>query len=414
MEYMDTGRHPQIKALTGLRFIAALAVLLTHYNGESVPGVLYSYLTAGNTGVCLFFMLSGFVLSYNYLGQFDRRVEQAVSFFQARFARIYPLHLLTLLLVTPWVLSHVDFSSGGAVTHISDPRVALSWLANLFLVQAWFSEIPDWNGPSWSIANEAAFYLIFPFFVAGVVSRFRSIRSSVIGAVVAWAVGLSLFVAAALMLSDDPRVYYWAYHWPIFRVWEFLIGVFLGAAVVRMADQGRQLFGASRRDRFIQNGLLVIALCCIGLIPVLTSRLDEGSLAIWAPKQMANAYPFYIPFFAFFIVMMATCRTPLHGFLEHRYIVLLGEASYALYMIQKPVINVIHHSAASGSLARMVLLAVAFVPLIAGSVLVYRFVEQPARRALRPRVKVTSPSPPILDEFPGDGDGLDEELVKVA
>ena len=99
---------------------------------------------------------------------------------------------------------------------------------------------------------------------------------------------------------------------------------------------------------------------------------------------MANAYPLYVPLFASLIMLLALCRTFLHSLLEHPFMLLLGESSFALYMIQWPVLGTILYATASDSLLRLVLMATAFFPLIAFSIFVHRHFEQPMRRALRP------------------------------
>jgi len=92
-----------IHPLTGLRFVAAMMVLVSHYPVPGTPGPLLRLMQSGYAGVTFFFVLSGFILTYNYADRFcsDAR-DNLVPYFVSRFARIYPVYLLTNLFM--WFL----------------------------------------------------------------------------------------------------------------------------------------------------------------------------------------------------------------------------------------------------------------------------------------------------------------------
>ena len=143
------------------------------------PGALRSCSSSsGYVGVNFFFVLSGFVLAYAYVED-GRMTTSAGRFWRARFARIYPMHLVGVLLALPlFVLgstaNHVQLA---AVAKEGAIQVALSAL----LVQAWVpAHVFDLNGPSWSLSCEAFFYALFPLLVR-LVGKLR-----VRGLVVAW------------------------------------------------------------------------------------------------------------------------------------------------------------------------------------------------------------------------------------
>jgi peptidoglycan/LPS O-acetylase OafA/YrhL len=152
-----------INSLTGVRTVAALWVLMAHYRDilfMLFPGTRLAdpFLRTGHLGVDLFFLLSGFIISYNYLDGFRSfRVSRAVHFLKLRFARIWPVHFLTLnLAVVYWVF--VPMSSA-----VNDLYVPEAWFRNFFMVQAWFGLPNTFNGVSWSISAEWLAYLCFPF-----------------------------------------------------------------------------------------------------------------------------------------------------------------------------------------------------------------------------------------------------------
>src|SRR5579885_1934252 len=95
-----------INSLTGLRFYAALLVFFSHFYIFSYflnlqSGIWYEILQQiGWLGVSLFFVLSGFVLYVNYLTP-EKQKKNCWDFYTARFARIYPVFILTTLVAIP-------------------------------------------------------------------------------------------------------------------------------------------------------------------------------------------------------------------------------------------------------------------------------------------------------------------------
>lgn len=155
----------EIRPLTGIRGFAALAVVLYHFQAawvQLVPDLRRVSHLAGNgyLGVDLFFVLSGFILSYVYrAGDSGLGFREYRSFVWNRFARVYPNHLATLVLLMLMVL-------GAGVAHV---RLAgdYPWSRipfNLTMTHAWpWLDRGYWNYPSWSISAEWFAYLaIFP------------------------------------------------------------------------------------------------------------------------------------------------------------------------------------------------------------------------------------------------------------
>lgn len=157
--------------LTALRGIAALLILVFHFNLFVMPLVPLSLTTAHQQWylfVDFFFVLSGFVMMHVYGDWFANSPGRASfgRFMAARFARVYPLHLFTFL----WVLGLYgllrinNVPIKGFTALIMDPA-AIPW--QLILAQA--PVIPNftgtWNTPSWSISMEWWAYVLFPFLV---------------------------------------------------------------------------------------------------------------------------------------------------------------------------------------------------------------------------------------------------------
>ena len=151
-----------IKPLTAVRFFAALWVVVFHYWPHLAgAGARPEFVARGYLGVEMFFVLSGFILCHVYLPQVEDKSYSYKGFLWARIARIYPLHIATLIGVGGMALAAT--AAGIAI----DPHI-LSWkslAANLSMTQAWgLAPEAGWNHPSWSISAEWFAYLTFPLF----------------------------------------------------------------------------------------------------------------------------------------------------------------------------------------------------------------------------------------------------------
>lgn len=161
-----TGYPPALPALTSVRFLLALGVVLFHYhlqwswNDMAVTGLF----NRARLGVDVFFILSGFVLTHAYRDAIGAGRLDYPRFLIARLARIYPAHIAVLALVGAMV---------GAASVLGaqfDPRYynLPGLFATLLLVQAWTPGwvFAEWNGPSWSLSAEWFAYLAFPVYAA--------------------------------------------------------------------------------------------------------------------------------------------------------------------------------------------------------------------------------------------------------
>jgi peptidoglycan/LPS O-acetylase OafA/YrhL len=96
---------PSLRPLTSFRFFAALAVFFHHMIGffferPRLKELYQAYYYEGYAGVSFFFVLSGFILTYNYRRVFTSpKVREVWAFYVARLARIYPLHVLSFLVL---------------------------------------------------------------------------------------------------------------------------------------------------------------------------------------------------------------------------------------------------------------------------------------------------------------------------
>ena len=194
---------PRLDALTGIRGIAAWLVVAYHvrFSFQTLfPPEVITALGKGYLAVDLFFVLSGFVLWFNY-GEKLRKGgrEQVWQFLWRRFARVWPLHafILGLFVVLATLL---------AVRGTPNARYPFDELPlHVLLIQNWgFTDNLRWNDPAWSISAEFAAYLAFPILVLAV--RWERLSAPVligIGVIVSAALATLLGMVGAQKLGDD-------------------------------------------------------------------------------------------------------------------------------------------------------------------------------------------------------------------
>lgn len=369
-------RAEPLPALTGLRFFAALHVVVFHFGFGwlvDAPAWMQAISQCGFASVGLFFVLSGFVLSYNYLGPDGRMAVEPRTFWIARIARIYPVYVLALVLLAPHVMAG---SLAANTPAMAAAKLAVGGGSALLLVHTWLPPATlYWNPPGWSVAVEAFFYAVFP---ALAVRLGRWTRARLLWALAGlWALGLlpSLLYLAlepdgagpASMLSRGVWLTVLKFN-PVLRLPEFLMGVVLG-----------RLFLQEGRGRGRTGGLMapVAALLTLGAF---------ASSARLPFPLLHNAL--LAPVYALLVYGLARGGGALGWLLSRRPLVQLGEASYALYILHHPVWLAVGVAAAAVApwveLSSPRALFTVFLPVVlAASWLSYRYVEMPLRGWVR-------------------------------
>ena len=351
----DIPTRDRLPSLTALRFWAAALVVVYHLSRQlaKIP-VISDVGWYGRTGVTFFFVLSGFVLAWTY---HDAPVRPAV-FWWRRFARIWPMLLVATLLSTA-----VYLAMGVDVP----PRAVAAALA---MVHAWSFDpvvVRGGNGATWSLSDEAFFYLLFPL-VLPLVRRLR-VRGQLLVAALAVVV---LLVGWVVLTREVPLAHRALVidYWPVSRLPQFVAGVALGCAV-RGGWRPRV-----RLDVAVAAVLAFhVALFAWGHVTTSTQ---------WTPYSASQVMA--TPFFAA-VVVAAACRdlAGRTGWLGHPWALRLGHWSFAWYLVHEIFLRVwvyvLGHPAglahAAGTWA-----VIAATSLVAAGLL-YRLVEHPAERRLR-------------------------------
>lgn len=333
----------QLKSLTGLRFFLAFWVVLYHQipNSDSLavtwmpdfaPEWMSLLIRTGYVAVTVFFVLSGFVLAYNYDLSETWDASRIRKFAAARFSRIYPAYFTGLLLMAPLMLLRATKLAAAGDTAM----FVLSTILNFTLLQAWIPQTTlTWNYPGWSLSNEAFFYVCFPF-LGAVLWRLRSVAALTACVAGMWVVSL---MPAILAMLAYPEFSIWAaadvnhvpadldnvmklvsYN-PMLRLAEFAAGILL-AKLYRLLPDGHWLFG---RGQWIA---LPAAGACIAIL----SRADEL-------PRLPTHNGLLLPLYMLLLFGFALGGGWIDRLLSVPAMVLLGNASYSMYILHAPLLN---------------------------------------------------------------------------
>ena len=383
-----------LNALTGARFLAAYWVLAYHFtiqfrfdplpgkpsSSAALPAWLAPFILQGHLAVDFFFLLSGFILAYTYISDEGALRGSPRAFWVARIARIYPVYLLGLILGF-WPFLQVE--SNLAI-------VALSTFTHLFMLHGWIPVALDLNQPSWSLSVEATFYLAFPF-VLPLAGRLRRR-----GLWLLFAGSWLFFGAVCLMLqalSDQgfDTLLGWrdiVRYNPAISFPEFIAGMALGLLFTRYGAAALPWLRGLRGWAF--DALIASALALFACVMLAIYNLGLAN----SPVDIAA--PFALPLLAGLILLLACQRGAVAWLLSTPTLVWLGEISYAVYILHKPLWSLLSGplwtalNPLSLALTRRpadnLALLLAFTALaVACAGLSFQFMERPLRRWIRRR-----------------------------
>ncbi|MGY3443236.1 acyltransferase family protein [Bradyrhizobium sp. USDA 4473] len=408
----------QIPALTGIRFVAAAAVALSHGGSVFLQGpslaLDISIGTLGVFGMSVFFTLSGFVIQYNYGSSIVSSPRKAIpDFLVARIARIYPLfvvlflvELLTGPMVWPWFLGTEAAAEG------------FSWQIvpfQLGMIQTWFfanvaGVAPVWQYEeigivSWSVSTEWFFYLFFPL-VCPLLARIRTVSAAILCAIGAVTIELGIDLVVLLLQGrinlfalhaygteavlpnwKNTLILWIVYFSPFCRVWEFVLGCCL--AKLHEVWSGQDF----RPSRALLDIAAIVGVSAIGWVFWFTAHKPPFgatmSLFDLARNNIALAAPV-----ALILVAAAQPVSSVGRLLSARWLVFFGEASFALYLVHITIYRrfpVVRWETATQLLGHLVALALALTLSTCVAILLHFGFEVPARRRIRSCYQAASP-----------------------
>ena len=340
-------------ALTGLRFIAAMLVFFHHNDYKEKEGLLYQFTSELHIGVTLFFVLSGFLITYNY---FDYEKLNIKRFFINRFARIYPIYF-ALTTITFFIYFHKKMYSLFFILQL--------YFCNITFIRG-FSDKYKFSGigPGWSLTVEEMFYILSPiiFFLIRKNINYRFtlpfiilflgfIINSVFSVLnISWLINSNLFLLDFTFFG---------------RSFEFFAGIGLAIFVLNNKKVLKP-----KLITYFGVFMLFLSVCIL----VLINDYDCNKDRFWS--IIFNNYA--IPILAVTPLLYGLLfeKTFLRTFLENNIIQLLGKSSYVFYLIHTGFIYLYINDIVENRFAQFIMLNLI-------SIMIYLYFEKPVNNYIR-------------------------------
>lgn len=374
-----SNERPRLDALTGLRFVV-IAYIVCYHVGDAafadLPAFVDGVRRRANVLMPLFFVLSGFVLTYRYLEPIASGRMSKAAFWHSRLTRIVPVYVVALGL---------QFAVDVTVNRGVPPRYVAGAVAQALAVQAWIPPLVWFgNPPGWTVSVEVFFYFVFPWLVV-LVSRASAVVRVTLAAST-WLIGQSIVFAYVRTKPDgwplpaEPAAFWFDLlrYLPPMHLPSFLIGIVAALAFSDDLEHGRR-----RPGHWIALvGAATIAAVLSGGLSAISRR--------WVPA-LAWSLPFthdglMSPAWALVVFGLAHAGRSARV-LSARPLVRLGNASYGLYILHFPVYDAVATwFVVDWDQTRWFLLQF-FVIMLPLSVWSFERFEQPVRAALLERFR---------------------------
>lgn len=339
----------KISQLTFTRFLAALAIVVFHFNKNVYP---FTFQPVKNITVFLnvlvsyFFVLSGFILTINAGEKVGLK-----RFYFNRFSRIYPVYIAALLFTVLLILDIRPLSFSWDFHRI---------LLSALLLQSWHAKYAlVFNYPAWSLSTEAFFYLLFPF----VYNYLQQLPFKKRGLLV----GLFWLLMQAVFAGYSFKQESFALYNPFFHLSTFLTGVFGGMLYKEKYDW--LLARRKKLQHIFVLSTLVLLLLMISGNRLFAALYHNGLLA---------------PYFMLLVFLLAEDWIPFTSWFGNRKPEYLGEISYGIYILQVPVYRLLSQTwKIDTGLTATGFFYIYVLVLIFVSIISYEIIEKPSRIFLR-------------------------------
>ncbi|HTM66067.1 MAG TPA: acyltransferase [Flavipsychrobacter sp.] len=345
----------QLNQLTFTRFLAAISIVVFHYGMASPPfnfSIFSTLFSHANIGVSYFFILSGFVMVIAYSA---KRVKINIKeYYVNRFARIYPVYFLALLITALLIIVKLgEFD-------------IIEFALSSSLIQGWFPQYAtSLNGPGWSLSVEMFFYVLFPFlFNLGYSTK--NLKSISICVLAFWLISQVVF--NSLFYSPFYKGYpsfshSFLHYFPAMHLSEFMIGNLTGLFFLRY-----------RKNKNFDLSIVFLMI----LIPLTIILTEHFKVKL----NFHNGLMAYI--FVPLILLLSMNTGRITTLFSHKFCILLGEISYGVYILQYPIFLVVRYfSKYIPHTHPSVVFYFYLLMLFGTSLLSYYLIELPARKRIK-------------------------------
>ena len=372
-EKLPSGDNQFITNLTPLRGIAAILVVIFHFEIVLVlflPREMSRFFSKCYLMVDLFFIMSGFII-YHVYGEFFKRNIQTTTFnkyIRARLARVYPLHIITLILTIVLVVSqHFKWDE------FFNPRAIPTHV--LMLQSFGLHSIYTWNVPAWSISAEFAAYMIFPVFA------FVLYRSKIITPLIISTLIIFIYCLLAFKLSKSNGTT-GLYNLDQTYDYGYLRGIagFLAGGMIYQLYLKKIFYFLKADATLIILSALLLACLHFGVTDLV-----------------------FIPVFLLLVLSTAYNTGRVKQFLSNRFLQWLGDISYSVYLLQFPLMLLVIGSLPYFGISwngpyslhipywQAAICCILFLTVLLGiSALSYHYIERPFRNLINGKFRKIS------------------------
>lgn len=342
-------KEAEIPSLTGIRALAAYMVFIHHYFGSNCDGKFWCPVALEmQSGVALFFVLSGFLITYKYYQPSALNLNWLKDYYISRFARIYPLFFLVTALSLVFLKSPLQH-----------------WLLSLTFLKGFFNDYKFIViSQTWTLSVELVFY-----FLAPVIFLLSKKGGSVILQFLAiFLIGILVMSGGKIQNLDSflSGHLFWFIYTFFGRSFEFFVGILLALIIKRQYPTSE--VGYHMGNKFTLVGLIGIILVIISISTFQSGMFRYG---IFSPQGLL-IHNFILPIMiAIFFLGLIIEKTLVSSFLSSKLMQLLGKSSYAFYLIHLGVLAQALPSLKFNMLSF-------FISLNIYAILLYYFIEKPA------------------------------------
>lgn len=306
-------RLPFLFQFNGLRFLAASYVIAFHYFALPDSPLINRFFQQGHISVPFFFLLSGFVLTYSYHAYDFSDVRNKISHIKNRFIRLAPIYYMALFLSLPFI--YINYKKGLIYSiweSIAFTFTHLTLSQNLFPSK---HHLLFWNYHSWSLSVEMLLYIVSPFVILSVVKSSTKSSFAKIFVLGAFNTAIYLLYINGFSLLSGYKIIFAPLYIPTFYIGSLLAKIYLNE---------RELL--KNKYNFMLSSIFVISSFAILL-----------SFLLPLPKDFYSAFnPFYTFGFAL-VILSSTSDNIFTKLLSAPLLIVLGDASYAMYIFQAPL-----------------------------------------------------------------------------
>lgn len=345
----------RLEQLTFTRFLAAISIIVFHYGKNIFPFNLEatSFLSQqANIGVSYFFILSGFVMIIAYG---HKTKISYLNYIKRRIARIYPVYFLGIILLLVYYLTKqipIDFRG---------------LIYNLTMVQAWIpGKALSFNTPGWSLSVELFFYVSFPILFNVFYSKWTIKKTFIIILLffIASQIILHWLINSSFYSGSPSKSHDFIFYSPIMHLNEFLIGNISGLIFIKR----------KKRKNYDWRILGLFTLLLLLLKFINGINFHNGMLAF-----------VFVPL----IVLISSNDGIITKIFSNKHLVFLGEISYGLYILQKPVYDWVNELLKYLNVDNSIIIFYSsLIVLIIISAMSYKYIESPLRKRIN-RIHIT-------------------------